>query len=143
MPIETQAVPVTDGQSVVVIGMGSGIPAKIDLGGVVQDPRSESMDFFTASTDTFGWPQILLFQPCICSLSRKFYLSRFLCALKKGICAGFLRQTVFLAASDFPERRVVSYQVGILGLECSTKPVNWLAFSFVAKTTTLTPVFAT
>ena len=40
--------------SVSIIGMGSGIPAKLDDGGKVIDPRSSVRDFFTASTDSFG-----------------------------------------------------------------------------------------
>eukprot|EP00300_Choanocystis_sp_HF-7_P017094 c19631_g2_i2.p2 GENE.c19631_g2_i2~~c19631_g2_i2.p2 ORF type:complete len:372 (+),score=62.93 c19631_g2_i2:1342-2457(+) len=41
-------------QNLTVIGFGSGIPAKIDRGGRVIDPRSNTLDYFTASTDTFG-----------------------------------------------------------------------------------------
>lgn len=39
---------------VTVIGFGSGIPAKVDSGGSVKNPRSNALDYFTASTDTFG-----------------------------------------------------------------------------------------
>ncbi|HEU4408176.1 MAG TPA: serine protease [Polyangiaceae bacterium] len=42
------------GQNVAVIGSGSGIPFKIDSGGSVRDPRAGVLDFFVASTDTFG-----------------------------------------------------------------------------------------
>jgi len=41
-------------QGVTVIGFGSGIPAKIDQGGFVIDPRAAFMDYFVASTDTFA-----------------------------------------------------------------------------------------
>lgn len=44
---------VTAGQRITVIGFGSGIPAKIDSGGRVTDPRADSRDFFQANTDTF------------------------------------------------------------------------------------------
>ena len=36
-----------------VIGFGSGIPAKIDTGGRVVDPRANMLDYFEANTDTF------------------------------------------------------------------------------------------
>ncbi|QSQ12457.1 serine protease [Myxococcus landrumensis] len=42
------------GSKVTVIGSGSGIPFKIDAGGSVRDARPSSLDFFVASTDTFG-----------------------------------------------------------------------------------------
>jgi V8-like Glu-specific endopeptidase len=42
------------GATVTVIGSGSGIPFKIDAGGVVRDARSATLDYFVASTDTFG-----------------------------------------------------------------------------------------
>lgn len=41
-------------QSVGIIGFGSGIPAKIDNGGVVIDPRASVRDEFVATTDSFG-----------------------------------------------------------------------------------------
>ncbi|MFT4702347.1 MAG: cysteine-rich repeat protein [Bradymonadia bacterium] len=37
-----------------VIGFGSGIPAKVDEGGVVTDGRPDSLDYFEATLDTFG-----------------------------------------------------------------------------------------
>ncbi len=46
--------PARVGQSVTVIGCGSGIPAKIDSGGAVIDLRSDTRDYFIANTDTFG-----------------------------------------------------------------------------------------
>ncbi len=45
---------VTLGERVTVIGFGSGIPAKVDQGGFVIDPRDSIQDYFVASTDTFG-----------------------------------------------------------------------------------------
>ena len=42
------------GAPVTVIGFGSGIPAKIDTGGRVIDPREDTLDYFEATTDTFG-----------------------------------------------------------------------------------------
>jgi hypothetical protein len=42
------------GANVTVIGSGSGIPFKIDAGGTVRDARSATLDYFVASTDTFG-----------------------------------------------------------------------------------------
>lgn len=42
------------GQPIAVIGFGSGIPAKIDSGGSVTDPRAGFTDYFDANTDTFG-----------------------------------------------------------------------------------------
>ena len=44
---------VTMGQRITVIGFGSGIPAKIDSGGEVTDPRTGSRDYYEANTDTF------------------------------------------------------------------------------------------
>jgi V8-like Glu-specific endopeptidase len=42
------------GTNVAVIGSGSGIPFKIDAGGAVRDARGATLDYFIASTDTFG-----------------------------------------------------------------------------------------
>ncbi|WP_163991839.1 trypsin-like serine peptidase [Pyxidicoccus caerfyrddinensis] len=42
------------GSNVTVIGSGSGIPFKIDSGGSVRDARAATLDYFVASTDTFG-----------------------------------------------------------------------------------------
>jgi len=36
-----------------MIGFGSGLPAKIDSGGEVHDPRAEQLDFFIANVDAF------------------------------------------------------------------------------------------
>jgi V8-like Glu-specific endopeptidase len=46
------AIPV--GSVVAVIGSGSGVPFKIDAGGSVRDARASTLDYFVASTDTFG-----------------------------------------------------------------------------------------
>lgn len=43
-----------DSAPVTVIGFGSGIPAKIDDGGHVIDGRPGTLDYFVATTDTFG-----------------------------------------------------------------------------------------
>lgn len=53
-PVRTAATALSVGQNVAVIGSGSGIPFKIDSGGSVRDPRGSTLDFFVASTDTFG-----------------------------------------------------------------------------------------
>ncbi|MBN1946810.1 MAG: trypsin-like peptidase domain-containing protein, partial [Bradymonadales bacterium] len=42
------------GASVPIIGFGSGLPAKIDDGGQVVDARASTLDYFVATTDTFG-----------------------------------------------------------------------------------------
>ena len=36
-----------------MIGFGSGLPAKIDTGGSVADPRTEQLDYFVANVDAF------------------------------------------------------------------------------------------
>eukprot|EP00301_Raphidiophrys_heterophryoidea_P016273 c25831_g1_i1.p1 GENE.c25831_g1_i1~~c25831_g1_i1.p1 ORF type:complete len:332 (-),score=47.70 c25831_g1_i1:157-1152(-) len=56
VPVEVRETetPVTIQQALTVIGFGSGIPAKIDGGGYVIDPRVGKMDYFVASTDTFA-----------------------------------------------------------------------------------------
>ncbi len=45
---------VADGDPVVVVGFPTGLPAQIDDGGEVIDPRTSQRDYFTATTDTFG-----------------------------------------------------------------------------------------
>lgn len=42
------------GDPFVLIGSPSGIPVKIDTGGVVREPRASSGDFFVGTPDTFG-----------------------------------------------------------------------------------------
>ena len=46
--------PTAAGQSITVIGFGSGIPAKIDSGGTVTDIRASAGDFFEVNSDTFS-----------------------------------------------------------------------------------------
>jgi V8-like Glu-specific endopeptidase len=53
-PIRAGNSPLNAGQSVTVIGSGSGIPFKIDSGGTVRDARASTVDYFVANTDTFG-----------------------------------------------------------------------------------------
>jgi hypothetical protein len=52
-PVARAPLPVSTGETVAVIGSGSGIPFKIDAGGTVRDPRASTLDYFVASTDTF------------------------------------------------------------------------------------------
>ena len=52
--VQTNATALSNGQGVVVMGFPSGIPAKIEDGGVVRSRRASSLDYFTADTDTFG-----------------------------------------------------------------------------------------
>lgn len=40
-------------EAVAMIGFGSGLPAKIDSGGSVADPREATLDFFVANLDAF------------------------------------------------------------------------------------------
>lgn len=48
------AEPMADNEPVTIIGFGSGLPAKIDNGGFVTNPRSAEMIYFNATTDAFG-----------------------------------------------------------------------------------------
>jgi len=47
------ATPLSQHESLAMIGFGSGLPAKIDTGGAVADPRAERLDFFVANVDAF------------------------------------------------------------------------------------------
>jgi len=47
------AAPLSEQAPLTIIGFGSGLPAKIDSGGAVADPRAEQLDFFIANVDTF------------------------------------------------------------------------------------------
>jgi V8-like Glu-specific endopeptidase len=47
------ASPLRQGEPVTIIGFGSGLPAKIDSGGSVAEPRAEQFDFFVANLDAF------------------------------------------------------------------------------------------
>ncbi|HEX8824765.1 MAG TPA: FG-GAP-like repeat-containing protein [Archangium sp.] len=53
-PVKTGNTALASGQNVAVIGCGSGIPYKVDSGGSVRDPRAGTLDYFVATTDTFG-----------------------------------------------------------------------------------------
>ena len=53
-PVRTATTALAVGANVTVIGSGSGIPFKIDAGGSVRDARAGTLDYFVASTDTFG-----------------------------------------------------------------------------------------
>ncbi|MCE9671027.1 serine protease [Myxococcus stipitatus] len=53
-PIRPGKAALPAGTSVTVIGSGSGIPFKIDSGGSVRDARASTLDYFVATTDTFG-----------------------------------------------------------------------------------------
>jgi V8-like Glu-specific endopeptidase len=53
-PVRSGNTALAAGQNVAVIGSGSGIPFKIDSGGSVRDARSATLDYFVATTDTFG-----------------------------------------------------------------------------------------
>jgi V8-like Glu-specific endopeptidase len=53
-PVRTGATALAVGANVTVIGSGSGIPFKIDSGGAVRDARAATLDYFVATTDTFG-----------------------------------------------------------------------------------------
>jgi hypothetical protein len=54
IPVQTEPRPMNLFQNLTVVGYGSGIPAKVDMGGIVVNPREESMDYFLATSDTFG-----------------------------------------------------------------------------------------
>ena len=54
VPIRAGATPLPLGEPVAMIGFGSGLPAKIDTGGAVIDPRASTLDHFETSTDAFG-----------------------------------------------------------------------------------------
>ncbi len=47
------ATPFDEQESLAMIGFGSGLPAKIDSGGAVADPRADRFDFFIANVDAF------------------------------------------------------------------------------------------
>jgi len=52
-PIRMSDTALEDGSSIIVIGFGSGVPAKIDDGGTVLDGRAHELDFFQGTVDTF------------------------------------------------------------------------------------------
>jgi len=47
------ATPLDEQESLAMIGFGSGLPAKIDTGGAVADPRPDELDYFVANVDAF------------------------------------------------------------------------------------------
>ncbi|MGB8329128.1 MAG: serine protease [Polyangiales bacterium] len=47
------ATPLSENEPLAMIGFGSGLPAKIDTGGAVADPRAGHLDFFVANLDAF------------------------------------------------------------------------------------------
>jgi len=47
------ATPLIEQESLTMIGFGSGLPAKIDSGGSVADPRASELDYFVANVDAF------------------------------------------------------------------------------------------
>lgn len=53
-PIYTASPAVTEGDAILNIGSGGGVPFKFDAGGSVQDSRPEIADYFVADTDTSG-----------------------------------------------------------------------------------------
>ncbi|WP_426754839.1 trypsin-like serine peptidase [Myxococcus sp. Y35] len=53
-PIRAGNSAIPTGTNVAVIGSGSGIPLKIDSGGSVRNSRASTLDYFVATTDTFG-----------------------------------------------------------------------------------------
>lgn len=53
-PVSSSTDAMTVGASVSIIGFGSGLPAKIDDGGAVVNSRERVLDFFEATTDSFG-----------------------------------------------------------------------------------------
>jgi V8-like Glu-specific endopeptidase len=53
-PVRTSTAALSSGQNVAVIGSGSGIPFKLDSSGSVRDGRASALDYFVATTDTFG-----------------------------------------------------------------------------------------
>jgi V8-like Glu-specific endopeptidase len=54
MPVHTVASDLREGDPLVVMGYGGGIPLKIDHGATVRHVRAESMDYFSADADTFS-----------------------------------------------------------------------------------------
>ena len=53
-PVRAGDEPLAIGDALTVIGFGSGLPAKIDAGGAVTDPRADRLDYFGGTPDTFG-----------------------------------------------------------------------------------------
>jgi V8-like Glu-specific endopeptidase len=53
-PVRQERTELAQSQRLGMIGAPSGIPLKIDSGGKVRDPRASNLDFFVATTDSFG-----------------------------------------------------------------------------------------
>ncbi|MGB5812232.1 MAG: serine protease [Polyangiales bacterium] len=53
-PLRPAAATLEQGESIAMIGFGSGLPAKIDSGGSVSDPRPTSLDYFVVNADAFA-----------------------------------------------------------------------------------------
>jgi hypothetical protein len=53
-PVRQERTALSSQQRVGMIGAPSGIPLKVDSGGRVRDPRAGTLDFFVATTDSFG-----------------------------------------------------------------------------------------
>ncbi|MFN3199359.1 MAG: trypsin-like serine peptidase [Bradymonadia bacterium] len=53
-PVRPGDGPMVQGESVTLIGFPSGLPAKVDTGGQVWEPRANVLDFFSATVDAFG-----------------------------------------------------------------------------------------
>jgi V8-like Glu-specific endopeptidase len=53
-PVRLTGTPMQVGDGVTIIGFGSGLPAKVDDGGQVLSARGSELDYFVATTDSFG-----------------------------------------------------------------------------------------
>ncbi len=53
-PIRPATTALVDQEPLTMIGFGSGLPAKIDSGGTVADPRTATLDYFVANPDAFA-----------------------------------------------------------------------------------------
>lgn len=53
-PVRRDVAPLEAGSPLTLISFGSGLPAKIDRGGRVLDPRGGALDYFTGTLDSFG-----------------------------------------------------------------------------------------
>jgi len=53
-PVFLEDEPLEPEQPITIIGHGAGLPSKIDTGGRVADPRTDSLDYFRATFDAFA-----------------------------------------------------------------------------------------
>ncbi|MDH3201314.1 MAG: serine protease [Myxococcales bacterium] len=53
-PVRPATTPLVEQEPLTMIGFGSGLPAKIDSGGTVADPRTATLDYFVANPDAFA-----------------------------------------------------------------------------------------